>query len=80
METLVTKEINLLYTHWNTNFPSKYVREPIPNGSEFATQTGVFNDFSGFINSHLMHADRRDVDNRNIKINKVDLNQYNSTV
>jgi len=78
METLVTKEINLLYSNWNTNFPSKYVREAIPNGCEFGYDTGTFTDFANFISSYII-GNRQDIDNRNIKINKVGLDKYNST-
>ena len=78
METFVTKEINLLYTHWNTSFTDKNVKKEIPNGSEMGFAKGIFTDFSNFISSYII-GDRCDIDNRDIKVNKVDLNKYNSS-
>ena len=69
METLESKDINLLYTNWDGD-------TRLPNGSELGLNT-KFQDFAGYITTHLNDVEYQS-DNRRFNVNYVKLSEYRS--
>lgn len=70
METLESKDINLLYTNWDGDIR-------LPNGNELEYNKTKFQDFSGYITTHL-NDNQYTNSNRRFNVNYVRLTEFKS--